>query len=75
MEILDKENATAEARVAELQASLANLMQQEETLRMQQASITEHLRSGCKPESNVEAEAQGQAQAPDSEQAPPADVL
>ena len=57
MEILDKENATAEARIAELQASLSNLMAQEEQLSLQQASIREHLNAGCKPEPNLEAEA------------------
>ena len=65
MEILDKENATAEARIAELQGSLSNLMAQEEQLRLQQASIREHLNAGCKPELSLEPEAQ----------APPADVM
>lgn len=65
MEILDKENAVAEARVAELQASLSNLMAQEEQLRLQQASIREHLNAGCKPELSLEPESH----------APPSEVM
>ena len=53
MELLDKDCATAEARSNELRASLAHLMAQEEELRAQQASIQEHLASGCKPDPNA----------------------
>lgn len=62
MELLDKECATAESRANELRVSLTNLMAQEEQLRLQQASLREHLATGCKVDLGMNPEAQGPSQ-------------
>lgn len=62
MEVMEKECAVMEARMLDLRNAAANLMAQEENLRLQQAGIREHLALGCKPAG------QGAAAAPLPEQ-------
>lgn len=47
MEVLEKECATLEGRMLELRGNIASVLAQEEALRLQQASIREHLAVGC----------------------------
>ena len=68
MEMLEKDCATLEAQANELKSSLSQLLNQEDQLQIQQASIREHLSLGCKPDGN------NVSQAPET-QPPPASTV
>lgn len=58
MELLDKEISDAQTRIEELRGATAALLAQEDQLRLQNASIRDHLASGCKGEVDIASEAQ-----------------